>query len=151
MYLYFLNLTLVGANIVAYCDNLPFTTIRHSDCQVLLSKDWDSDCCPACSGYQSCLRAMASREERKRPLDDRTNPSSHTRYDFLSSSEMKERMHRLHSLQRCTMKQVTRLKAKLMQATETDGVEVDDALHEDLNQIVRNQSLSIEIGMFMCI
>ena len=82
--------------------------------------------------------------ERKHTSAQRTHPSSHTPYRSLSTSEKITRMHRLHSLQRNTHKQLERLKAKLAAAVERNGSPVDEQMHRDLTTIVAAQSPYIE-------
>ena len=140
------SLYVTGTKVVAYRDTqlLPFPTIRHSECEMLLERESVSDCCSACSEYQHSLCSLLSRERRAQPREDRTHPSSHVRYDVLSSPEKIERMHRLHALQRSTSKQLERLRTKLTEATQKEGVDIDEATQEDLANIVSQQSSYVE-------
>ncbi len=49
-------------------------------------------------------------------------------------------MHRLHDLQRSTSKQLKRLHDKLTEATQKEGMDVDEETHDDLTNIVAEQS-----------
>lgn len=55
-------------------------------------------------------------------------------------------MCRMHSLQRSTSKQLAHLQAKLAQATQVVGVDMDEAMHENLMTTVQEQSSYIEVN-----
>ncbi len=131
-----------GTRIVAYRDAklTPFATIRHCKYCVLLPEGAKPDSCTECNRYRCQLRAMLSNKKSKQPSADRTHPSSHTTYRALSTPEKIERMHRLHSLQRNTVKQLERLKVKLAEAVERNSTSVDEQTHEDLTSIVAESS-----------
>ena len=137
---------MIGAKTVAYCDSqlLAFPTIRHTDCTILVPKGGTTDRCAKCCSYRNSLRALLSHEKRKHTSAERTHPSSHTPYRSLSTSEKITRLHRLHTLQRSTHKQLERLKAKLATAVERNGSPVDEHMHKDLTTIVAAQSPYIE-------
>ena len=137
---------MIGTKTIAYCDSqlLAFPTIRHTDCTILVPKGGTTDRCAKCCSYRNSLRALLSHEKRKHTSAERTHPSSHTPYRSLSTSEKITRLHRLHTLQRSTHKQLERLKAKLAAAVERNGSPVDEHMHKDLTTIVAAQSPYIE-------
>ena len=137
---------LTGERVIAYCDKklLPFPTLRHSECEVLLSAVIEGERCIKCSDYRSSLRSMLSREKKKQPFECRTHPSSHVSYKTLSSPEKLERMRQLHLLQRSTSKQLAHLQAKLLQDTQDVGIDVDEEVHQDLKTVVAEQSAFVK-------
>ena len=70
---------------------LSFATIRHSQCELLLSVDESADHCHQCTRYRSTLRAIESRK-RKQDITHRTELSSHVNLRYLSSAEKDERI-----------------------------------------------------------
>ena len=70
------------------------------------------------------------------PNDDRTNPSSHTTYANLQSSEKDERLKRLHDEIKKAKLYINRLKKKISAATAQNGVELDVDISNDLEAIM---------------
>ena len=85
-YLQLFLLHLAGTEVTAYTDTvmLPYSTIRHSSCEVLLSADVSRDQCVKCVKYRDTLRKLVHREKQRKP-DEVTSPSSHTNYRYLGS------------------------------------------------------------------
>ena len=54
------------------------------------------------------LNAMVSRNHK----DDRTHPSSHTNYSYLSTPEKDERLHRLHTESKIAKLRISRLEKR---------------------------------------
>ena len=72
----------------------------------------------------------------RKPKDiDKTDPSSHTNYAFLSTPEKDERLHRLQQVRKNAKLQSDHLKQKIEKVADQGGVMVDDELHEDLKSI----------------
>ena len=74
---------------------------------------------------------------------DRTAPDSHVNYRFLCTPEKDVRLQHMHSELRCTKLQKKRLKQKLEEAIEKDGVVVDPATHDDLQTIVADNEAEL--------
>ena len=107
------------------------SALFHVNCEVLIQPS-NSSRCVACSKHRKSLTAMKTRK----PKDiDKTDPSSHTNYVFLSTPEKDERLHRLQKAKKNVKLQSDRLKQKIEKAADQGGVMVDDKLHEDLKSI----------------
>jgi len=78
------------------------------------------------------LSAISSRTTK----DDRTNPSSHTTYSCLTAEEKDERLRRLHCENKIAKLQVSRLEKKIMELVATNGIQLDNGLHDDMKEIV---------------
>ena len=82
----------IGENRVAVIDatRTGQSTLFHVDCEILIQPS--NNRCIACTKHRKLLTAMKARK----PKDtDKTDPSSHTNYAFLSTPEKDERLHRL--------------------------------------------------------
>ena len=137
------TLPLAGTGTVAYVDlkmvSLP--TIRHRDCEVLMAADQKSGRCQQCTKYRSTLRALHARHLTLNST--RLQPISHTTYISLTSEEKNERLRRLHQVARQAQQQVKRLKKKLANTIDIQGVEMDDATHFDLCDIMTQESETV--------
>ena len=67
---------------------------------------------------------------------DKGHPSSHTSYRFLNTPEKIERLQRLYQQTKVQHQQVDRLRARLELVIEEQGVEVESELHDDLVDIM---------------
>ena len=108
------------------------STIRHKACEVLIS---GVQRCPACEKHRKALHSMLTRHNSSKPVTS-TAPSSHVNYRYLSSSEKNLRLQNMHTLQRQTKLRLDRISAKITQITEEMGVDVDEATHTDLVDIM---------------
>ena len=106
-----------------------FPSIYHVNCEVLISRG--SKRCSYCKNHRKSLCAMACRDLK----DERTDPSSHTNYGYLTSAEKNERMSRLHQENRKLNAKVTQLQEKLSAITERDGITLSDELHNDMKKM----------------
>ena len=61
----------------------------------------------------------------------------------MNSPEKKARMHQLHLKVRASSQQIKRIKKHLDKAIERRGVQVDDALHQDLSTTLADSSSDI--------
>ena len=111
-------------------------TIRHTCCPILLSSSLTRKRCSSCNLHRHTLCSLASRIENSEHNVDRSDPCSHVNYRFLSTPEKTERLQRMHSELRRTELQKNRLKLKLNEAVEKDGVVVDPVIHADLQNIM---------------
>ena len=76
--------------------------------------------CESCKIFRRSLLVMASRAINER--DDRTHPSSHTNYRYLSSHEKDEHLHRMHMQFKITGHQIKRLQEKINYVVSENGV-----------------------------
>ena len=83
------------------------------------------------------MHALASREShRSATQPDRTDCSSHTNFRYLSTPEKIDRLKGLR-LESCkAQKKLDRLKAKLTEVTENQGISLDEQTTSDLHQIM---------------
>ena len=135
-----------GMRTVAYVDHqsLSYPTIRHSQCEYLLSLD-SSARCQECKRHGNTLRAQLSRQNSHQPAPiSRTDPSSHVSYQCLTEEEKTERMRNLHKKLRQTQKQRDRLKVKLEEAVERQGVQVDADTNDDLCSIIQSEAVKVK-------
>ena len=131
---------LSGCRTVAYHESLPFPTIRHNNCEFLLSSESQTSRCCQCTKFRDSLRMKYTRQQGEK---SRTEPSSHVPYSCLTPDELKARMHRVHEELRRIQKERDRLKLKLSKVCREQGVCVDDGLHQDLTSIMKNNSQKV--------
>ena len=89
--------------------------------------------CESCKTFRRSLLVMASHVMKE--SDDRTHPSSHTNYWYLSSDEKDERLHRMHVQAKITGHQIKRLEERINNVVSENGVQLDDYLYDDLRQL----------------
>jgi len=113
-------------------------SVYHSKYEVLV------DCYQEQFGYGvkhwKTLTAMASRVSHVIQADDCTCPSSHTTYACLNDEEKNECLHRMQKKTRMGQQQIKRLQEALPDATGTDGVDLDEELHDDFTQLIKEHS-----------
>ncbi len=139
------NLSYSGTQTVAYVDSesLSDPTIRHTQCEYLLPPESPARC-QVCKKHGNTLRAQLSRHNSHQATPvSRTDPSSHVSYQSLTEEEKIERMRNLHEKLRQTQKQRDRLKAKLAEVVERQGVEVDSDTNDDLCNITRSEAVQV--------
>jgi len=86
---------------------------------------------------------MASRASHATQSDDRTCPSSHTTYECLNSQEKSERLRRVQKKARMGQQQIRRLQEALADATREDGIGLDEELHNDFSQLVKDHAKDV--------
>ena len=112
-------------------------TIRHEKCEVLIDSSLTR--CPKCEAHRKGLHSLLSQIEN----GSNTNwsaPNSHVNYHFLSTPEKIDHLQRLHSLQHHKKLQLVRLERKLGQVIEEKGVVADDNIHQDLQEIMEENT-----------
>ena len=143
---YTLNLALLfvlGSDIVAYHD-ISCNTIRCTDCMVLVPRANTASRCERCRDYRKNLSGLLTRYHNgKTKRLDGSDPQSHTNYRYLSTQEKDKRLQRLHQQHRMSEKKLTRLWAALEQAIEQRAVTVDEGLHQDLQDLIRENHKSV--------
>ena len=115
---------------------LGYPTIRHGRCELLLSPGTTPRCWE-CENYRKSLHSTIAKQKH-RLSSDCTDPSSHTNYSHMATSELCSRLHNLHAKCRKTTKQLNCLKKRIEILCEEDevGIIVDDHTHNDLKSII---------------
>ena len=114
-------------------------SIYHVNCEVLLEASTDAKLCLACKKHRRSLSSMVCRSQK----DDRTHPSSHTTYANLRTPEKNERLSRLHQENRKTKLRIARLEQKIKLAANTDGVNLDASLYDDIKTIATENTKEV--------
>lgn len=131
----------IGTEVVAKLDSVRTgnLSVYHVNCEVLINSTTYPPRCAHCKKHRKCLNAMVSRTHK----DERTHPSSHTNYSYLSTPEKDERLHRLHAESKVIKLRISRLEKKITELINDDGVCVEDDLHDDIKQIVSDSTEQI--------
>ena len=129
---------------VAYLDK-KYSTVRCSDCELLVPPEQGGALqCARCQVYQATLQALMSWFNRRRPReDDRTDPSSHTPFQHLSTLEKVRRYQREHDLRRSCQRHIARLQESLERAIAKRGLMAEESLHDDLCQIMKQSARDV--------
>ena len=123
---------------------LGYETVRHAQCELLISAEETTQRCNKCSTYRNTLYSMISRA--KYSANDCTKPSSHTNYRFMSKSELSERLHNLHSQSRKDHLNICHLKERLEQFLDNKpSVTLDEELHQDIKAIMEENSTNVNL------
>ena len=135
-------LSVLGKKQLAFYDDQN-QTIRSTNCVYLLSAQQQTKVnqCHNCSRYRQTLSRMLYRIEHQESKEtDKTDPSSHTNYRFLSSKEKSERLKNLHDQARVMQQNINRLRDQINKQIDEKGTEVEDDLDEALGAIVKEKS-----------
>ena len=116
--------------------------IRHSTCDILLANNRRSVRCEQCANFRRSLCVQNMRLDKRVP--NRTDPSSNVPYCALSSEEMSQRMKNLHDELCKIRKKQRRLKQLIEDSVDTHGVILDDCLHNDFKQMVKECEVQME-------
>ena len=122
---------------IAYIDRelLPAPTIRHVECEVLLTAgSKQQQCCRACCRHRGSLRSLLSRRKVASPKTT-TLAHSHTNDRYLSTPKRKEKVKRQRVNLKEQRRRIRKLKRTVKKLTR-DGMMVDNATHEDLVTIM---------------
>ena len=132
----------IGTDVVATVDSTRtgIQSIYHINCEVLVSKSQAPARCTPCKKHRKSLQTMALRCDK----DDRVDPSSHTAYSCLSTSEKDERLHRLHTKYKMSRLQIVRLQKKISESIEQGGLKLDEELSKDMQQIFTDNTMKIQ-------
>ena len=114
-------------------DTLGFSTIRHSDCELVLDEQ-ASIRCEKCKTHRKLLNSMLNRYQKGSP-NDRVKPNSHTNFSQLSTKKI-DRLHNLHRANRQLKQRLERVNQRIRQVIEQDGIELDEATHSDFKTIM---------------
>lgn len=105
-------------------DTLGFSTIRHSDCELVLDEQ-ASIRCEKCKTHRKLLNSMLNRYQKGSP-NDRVKPNSHTNFSQLSTKKI-DRLHNLHRANRQLKQRFEQVNQRIRQVIEQDGIELDEA------------------------
>ena len=127
---------------MAYFDEAS-QTIRSTDCELLLLNEQTTEVkrCHSCTEYRQILNCMVYHIDHGKSKDiDKSNPTSHTNYRFLTSPEKTARLKNLHDRTRTMQQNINRLNSQIRKVIEDNGTEVDDGLNKALVDIVEDKS-----------
>ena len=82
-------------------------------------------------------------QQQKVCSSNKTAPSSHVNYCYLTTSEKDDQLECLHNLQRQTKRQVDLLSAKITENIEHNGVVVEEGIRNDLTEIVKEHTSKV--------
>lgn len=122
-----------GTKVIAQRDH---STIRHTECSMLIPQSATSDRCGTCIAYRKTLNRSVG---RKLKATETTTPHSHTNLRYLSSSDMVARINELQHKQRLLTRKVSYLSKKLTEITAEYGVCLDNETNRDLETVMRQQ------------
>ena len=125
----------IGTDVVAEVESslLGTTTIRHQDCALLLPPGQDR--CDKCKSHRKSLHVMLGRSRRS----TRTEIAiSHTNYRYLTTLARTRRMSNLHKKYVLEKRKVERLKKRVNEMREADGMDVTTETNEDLKAILKD-------------
>ena len=75
--------------------------------------------------------------------EDRTCPSSHTNYIYLTSEEKSIQLYRLQHDKRMLQQQLRRLQNVISESIATKGVTLDEELHDDISQLIKDHTKDV--------
>ena len=128
--------------LVAYYD-YENATVRHVSCLWLCDSRQMTNKCHLCSQYQRHnLNSALSTTTKKLDLvsPGRSSSHSHTNYRFCSTPEKLARLTDLHHVVSLQKMELDRLKDRIQQQIECGGVSIDEPVHNDLVNIMKNHS-----------
>ena len=114
-------------------------TICTNSCELLVH---GPKCC-ACKSYRRNLRALLAKHKLEKPQVNVAKTTSHANYRHLKSPECKKRMVNLKTELRNSKQEVAKLKARLESIREEKGVNVDEDLYKDLEDIMNERTEEI--------
>ena len=97
---------------------------------------------------------MLSRLKSSAKDADKSDPSSHTNYRFLTTPEKVQRLHRLHRLHTTTRVQhqkISHLRSQIAQLVDERGIIVDEDLHNDLASVMESNNGTIILWCAYCL
>lgn len=132
-----ITIHLPGTDVVAQVEStiLGKPTIRHNSCELLLLSEQATYRCSSCQGHRNSLHVMLGRLQSSRNSAD---ASSHTNYRYLTTVSRTTRMHNLHRSYVLAKRRAMRMKKKVKELMEKDGVQISTAMDGDLKQILKS-------------
>lgn len=112
-----------GEETVAYVDSklLPFPTIRHIDCHVVLPAALKGPRCDPCMKHRSSLRSFYLRQTSA-AVD--TSSSSKTNERWMTDTELKGKINSLKQEKKATCEKLRRVQLRLTEMIEKESIEV---------------------------
>ena len=116
-------------------------TIRSTSCALLVH----GSKCSSCTAYRDTLRSSYNQWKKKnKSASERALSISHTNARFLNSPEKKKKISEWKARARAAEMKVHRLVEKLMVSTKKHGIELNEDLHNDLTQIMRDKTNDVQ-------
>ena len=109
-------------------------TVRHKECQFIMSLDGTGVRCQQCVRHRASLLVQ---HQRLQSSSKSIQPSSSVNHHFLSVPQLVSRLQNVHHGSRLVSKQCERLTKKLEEECLQRGVAVDNDTHEGLMEIVK--------------
>ena len=113
-----------------------YSTVRHVDCEILTSNAM----CSVCATYRNTLRALVWKQNKIGSL--KPHPKMNIR--FLRTPQRNAHIRSLRAAIYNKNRQLKRLKAKLQEIVENDGIVVDDELASDLQQVTDDHPMDAQ-------
>ena len=114
-------------------------SVHHTNCLLLLPPD--SIHCTKCIRHRFSVQIHAKQSVKSNI--SRTAPSSHTNYRYLSWSELILRLEQEHHQHQLISKRCQRLKTRIAEVSERNGVAVDQKRHEGLKNIMVTENSNV--------
>lgn len=130
---------------MAYYD-AQHSTIRHVSCLWLCDSHMIANQCCSCSRYQRNVlnSALATEINKLHTVSPgRSNAVSHTNYRFCNTPEKVARLSNLHHTVRLQKKALQKLQDKLDKHIISQGLKVEEPVHNDLVTIMKCHSESV--------
>lgn len=112
-----------------------YSTVRHVDCEIISS----TAMCPACTNYRNTLRALVCKQTKTKTL--KPHPKMNTR--FLRTPQRNAHIKSLRAAIQNKNRQLKRIRHKLEEIVESDGVTVDDELSKDLESVIDDHCMDV--------
>ena len=109
----------------------------------LLLPQSDSNQCQQCILYRETLRATVFRHEHEHCTDDRSAPSSHRNYRYLTTPQKVERLRNLHDKSRALERKVQRSQERITTLLAKEGVSLDTVTTTDLHTIMEEEHVTV--------
>ena len=122
--------------VVARTELQPHKTIRHSRCEFLVG---GGKRCSFCESHRKTLPVLVGHRVKVTPCL-KTALGNQTNYRYLTTPENVEYLHDMQKHQHSLKKQLARFKSRLQEVIAHEGVQVDESLHSDLQQIARERA-----------
>ena len=123
---------------IARLENYPIPTIRRVNCQLVTSESK----CTGCKSYEATLRALHSQWVRSKGKSPTKSKFTNNRY--LKTPQKIRKLKSLRQKATAAERKVKQLRGKIQRITNKVGVEVDDALHNDLLTTMKDNDSRIE-------
>ena len=115
-----------------------FKTVCSANCEILVHEVK----CDACKAYRPNLRSLRSRHKKQINLTPtkRTSAVSRVNFRYLNTPEKVARLSSCSTEAKVAKKEIKRLKERLKELGEKEGICVDNDLHSDLTEIIGDQT-----------